>query len=195
TLTLLPPRSQWGRRYVVQAPDDITDSSPLQRFITLVAPASAVGEVRIDGIPVASSQFQPVPGSDLVAANMSQDDRESWVTAPVPIHVGVYGQGVGQTYGYPAAHAPAAGYAATSDDLVLRYSADGVRDSWFGAGGAAIVDHGEYYGSPSNDRVVRAIPFRDQVPVGSAADHAERNQQRVMPSALGNADLFRAGGG
>ncbi|MCL5098587.1 MAG: hypothetical protein M1608_13870, partial [Candidatus Omnitrophica bacterium] len=66
-MVLIPPIGLFGSSYVVQTPTvDFTGN-----FINIMAPAAAVGQVRVDGAVIPAAQFSPIGASGFSGAQVS----------------------------------------------------------------------------------------------------------------------------
>lgn len=70
--------------------------------VTIVAPASAVGSVLLDGALVDPAQFTPIGTTAFSGAQIQVTHGAHRVTASAPIGVHVYGLAQAEGYGYPA---------------------------------------------------------------------------------------------
>jgi hypothetical protein len=191
-LTLLPT-DQWVSRYTAAVPLRLFDPTYLYTLL-VVAPAAAIGDVRVDGQAISPASFLPIGSSGYAGASVVVAPGMHRVTSPQPISVSVQGSGVAESYAFPAA-AAASGGDADADDLVLRYTAAGERDVAFGIGGVVLLDHRSGYDSdlPAFDAAQRAIVDGGEILVGSASTNASSGQSFFVGYRLRAGTIFRNG--
>jgi uncharacterized delta-60 repeat protein len=194
----LPPRSRWSTRQIALLPAFSVwngNAATYRRFLNIVAPQEAVGSVTLDGVPIPAAAFAPVGDGRHAYAQLERGAGVDVVASRVPISVSVYGSSGGEAYAFQAANAPAELDLAQSDDLVLRYRADGLRDPRFGVDGIALLDHAAAYETPlaSFDGAVRALPDAVGMVVGSDSINRASGQSFALDYRLISAELFRDG--
>ena len=96
-MVLIPPYEQFLARYTVSTP---STGFPIN-YINLVAPATAVGKITLDGAPVDSALFRPIGNDGFVGAQVEVDMGSHDLAAPLPFGVTVYGYNTDDSYGYP----------------------------------------------------------------------------------------------
>ncbi|MCB0204052.1 MAG: Ig-like domain-containing protein, partial [Anaerolineae bacterium] len=96
-MMLLPPYEQFLTSYRVATP-----SSGISRnFINVVAPAAAVGSIRINGTVIPSSSFVTIGSTGYKGASVSIALGTHTLTGSMPFGVTVYGFDNYDSYGYP----------------------------------------------------------------------------------------------
>jgi uncharacterized delta-60 repeat protein len=186
------PREQWQARWtasVVRRPDE----AEIAYWLTIIAPATAVGDIRVDGVAASPASFVVI-GDGLVGAHVSVQPGTYRVSAPVPISVSVIGNGSLEAYGYPAGGSPS-GVDADGDDLLVRYRPDGARDLSFGAAGLVYIDHRAGFGTalPSFDIARIGLVDGGELLVASASTNGASGQQLFVAYRLGAGSVFRDG--
>ena len=185
------PTDQWAARFDAVVPDLDPD---YQHFLGIVAPTSAVSRIRINGqlLPVAS--FTAIPGTTYSGANAPRTPGLHRVTSTQPITVSVYGFDSSESYGFPAAMAPD-GEGENSNDVIVRYNANGSRDATFGNQGMVLIDHAVAFGSsfPSFDKAKRAIVDGGGILVGGMSINASSEQSFFASYRIEGGQLFRDG--
>lgn len=83
-------------------PDDIVRPPIANHYLAIVIPAAAAGSLTLDGVPVDTSGFGPVPESDHVAGNLDILPGTYQLEANDQFGVTVYGFGFQESYGYYA---------------------------------------------------------------------------------------------
>ena len=192
TMLTVLPTSQWVSRYNAVVPQMV---GVHDHFLQIVAPVSAINDVRIDGQSVAAASFAAIPGGTHVAARVPTTPGTHHVIAPQPIAVSVYGfRDNAEAYSFPAV-AAAAGEGANSDDLIVRYQPNGTRDSLFGDGGVALFDHSAAYGTalPAFDSACRALVDGGGILVGTASINPLTHQSFMLSYRIEGGALFRDG--
>lgn len=110
-MLIIPPKEQFQDFYRfinVQAYDfNHPNGVYEQQYVSVVAPTTAVSTVKLDGKPVNTSKFKPIPGSNysyawLGGANGADSvtDGAHTIEADEPIGIYVYGYGEANSYGY-----------------------------------------------------------------------------------------------
>ena len=187
----VPPTEQWAARFDAVVP--LLDAS-YQHYLGIVAPTSAVGQIRINGqlLPVAS--FSAIPGTSYSGANVLRTPGLHRVTSTQPIAVSVYGFRGSESYGFTAPMA-ADGEGADSNDVIVRYNANGSRDSSFGNQGMVLIDHAVAFGSsfPSFDKAKRAIVDDGGILVGGMSINAGSEQRFFASYRIEGGQLFKNG--
>jgi hypothetical protein len=165
-----------------------------QHYLGIVAPTSALSQIRINGqlVPVAS--FAAIPGTPYSGANVLRTPGLHRVTSTEPIAVSVYGFRGSESYGFTAPMAPD-GEGADSNDVIVRYNADGSRDTRFGDQGMVLIDHAVAFGSsfPSFDKAKRAIVDGGGILVGGMAINAGSEQRFFASYRIEGGQIFRGG--
>ncbi|MES1242912.1 MAG: prenyltransferase/squalene oxidase repeat-containing protein [Acidobacteriota bacterium] len=72
-----------------------------QHFLTLIAPATAVGSVQLDGTPVAPAQFTPIGSSGFSSALLPLGEGSHTTSSPQPHGITVEGLNSFDSYIYP----------------------------------------------------------------------------------------------
>lgn len=187
----VPPTDQWAARFDAVVPQL---NASYQHFLGIVAPTSAVGQIRINGqlVPVAS--FTAIPGTPYSGANVLRAPGLQRVTATQPIAVSVYGFRDSESYGFTAPLA-ADGEGENSNDVIVRYNPNGTRDTSFGTQGMVLVDHAVAFGSsfPSFDKARRAIVDGGSILVGGMSINASSEQRFFASYRIEGGQLFRDG--
>lgn len=119
TMILVPPSDRFLDRYTV-----VTPRGFLHDFINVVAPASAVGGITLDGALIPASRFTAIGTSGFAGAQLAVGPGTHDLSAAVPFGVLVYGSAVADAYGYAGgltlpAFAGGGGTAATVTRIVL----------------------------------------------------------------------------
>jgi hypothetical protein len=186
------PREQWQARWTASVARREFEGNIIYT-LTIIAPASAIGDIRVDGVGVSPGSFTVI-GDGLVGAHVAVPPGTYRVTAPVPISVSVIGTGGAEAYGYPAGGSPS-GLDFDGDDLVARYRADGARDPSFGTAGIAFIDHRAGFGSvlPSFDIARTALVEGGEVLVASASTNGASGQRLFVAYRLRAGAIFRDG--
>jgi hypothetical protein len=94
---VVPPFEQFGKSYTVSTPQ----SGFAQNFINVVAPASAVGAITLDGSPIPAGLFTPIGASGFFGAQVPVALGSHQLDGPDPYGVSVYGFDTADSYGYP----------------------------------------------------------------------------------------------
>lgn len=95
---LIMPTSRFASSYVVPTgPGDEQIN-----YLNVVAPTTAIGTVKIDGVAVPPASFTAIGTSGYSGAQRAVSLGEHRVTAAVPIGAWMYGFDGGEAYGYPA---------------------------------------------------------------------------------------------
>ena len=143
------PTDQWAARFDAVVPEL---NANYQHFLGIVAPTSAVSRIRINGQLIPAASFTVIPGTPYSGANVPRTPGLHRVTSTQPIAVSVYGFRSSESYGFIAPMA-ADGEGEDSNDVIVRYNANGSRDNSFGNQGMVLIDHAVAFGSsfPSFD--------------------------------------------
>ena len=200
-LVNVPPVSAWNTHYLALIPDKpvAATTSDFTRYLHIVAPQSAVGQITLNDVLVGVTEFVPIGTSGHAFARLPRLPGTHRVAAPEPISVAIHAHGFAESYAYPAAAMPPSGVPAAppvlADDAIVRYRPDGARDAHFGHNGIARIDHTAHYDAsqPSVDGVLRLVFHRDHLMVGSDSRNADSGQSLLMSYRLRAADLFRDG--
>lgn len=96
-MMLLPPYEQFLTEYRVATPS----SGIARNFINVVAPAAAVGSIRINGTAIPASSFVSIGSSGFKGASVSVALGTHTLTGSMPFGVSVYGFDNYDSYGYP----------------------------------------------------------------------------------------------
>ena len=196
-LTLAPP-SQWLQRYHAAVP--VMSNGNYEHYFNIVAPASQIDKVLINGVALPTAAFTAVGSSGYFAASVATAAGSYVVEASLPISVSVYGFLIdgSESYGYPAAGAPLDDpqsplSSQSSDDLILRFTAAGLADPQFGENGAVRLDHAAGYNTdlPSFDSGVRAFYDPAGIIVGSASRNTNADQSLFLSYRLVQDGIFR----
>ncbi|MBI3260091.1 MAG: IgGFc-binding protein [Ignavibacteriae bacterium] len=110
-MLIIPPKEQFQNFYRcinVQANDiEHPDKVYLEQYISVVAPNTTLSTVKLDGNPVDSTKFLPIPGSNYSYAILGGANGADGVTdgthtieAIEKIGIYVYGYGLANSYGY-----------------------------------------------------------------------------------------------
>ena len=94
---LVPPFEQYLNSYTVTTPA----SGFAQNFINVVVPTAELATFRLDGSPVAASQFSPIAGSSFSGAQLAVGLGSHTLAARLPFGSFVYGFDSFDSYGYP----------------------------------------------------------------------------------------------
>ena len=185
------PTEQWAARFDAVVPQ--LDAA-VQHFLGIVAPTSAVSQIRINGQLLPPGSFTAIPGTPYSGANISRTPGLHRVTSTQPIAVSVYGFRDSEGYGFTAPMA-ADGEGADSNDVIVRYNANGSRDTSFGTQGMVLVDHAVAFGSssPSFDKAKRAIVDGGGILVGGMSINASSEQSFFASYRIEGGQLFRGG--
>lgn len=97
-MMLIPPYEQFLSRYTIATPA----SGFAGHYVNVVAPASAVGQVEVDGNAVPASEFVAIGDSGFSGAQVPIATGSHTLTGPTQIGAFVYGFGSYDSYGYPA---------------------------------------------------------------------------------------------
>ncbi|HXG48677.1 MAG TPA: GEVED domain-containing protein, partial [Methylomirabilota bacterium] len=96
-MVIVPPTTMYSTNHMIcTAPEDFT-----AHYLNIVAPAAAVGGVRVDGVIVPAAQFSPIAASGYSGARVAIAAGVHQVTAPLPVSVTVYGWAEYDSYGWP----------------------------------------------------------------------------------------------
>jgi len=106
----------------------------------------------------------------------------------------VYGFRGSESYGFIAPMA-ADGEGQDSNDVIVRYNANGSRDNSFGNQGMVLIDHAAAFGSsfPSFDKAKRAIVDGGGILVGGMSINATSEQSFFASYRIEGGQLFRSG--
>jgi hypothetical protein len=96
-MMLIPPYEQFLTGYIISAPQQGFSLN----FINVVAPAQAVGSVRLDGQLISASAFTPIGSSGFSGAQLAVSPGSHSLTGPLPFGVHSYGFDSYDSYGYP----------------------------------------------------------------------------------------------
>lgn len=100
----VPPAGQYLQEYVVAAPD--VDAVPaMTAYLNLVAPTASIGQVHVDGDPVAAGDFVAVAGSDFSVAQLEVPAGQHSISSPEPVGVNVYELGQYDGFGFTGGQA------------------------------------------------------------------------------------------
>ena len=111
SMMLIPPIEQFLADYTVITPDNVAvfNSNPLIQFgpfpinyINLVAPATDVGAITVDGQAVPVDQFTPIGTSSFYGAQVHVNAGAHNLSGPAAFGAFVYGFASFDAYGYPA---------------------------------------------------------------------------------------------
>ena len=96
---LIPSAAQFIKSYTFATPS----SGFPTNFANIVALTTdvAASAVRLDGSPLAETEFTPLPGSNFSAAQVSISVGTHTLSAPNPLGLYVYGYESFDSYGYP----------------------------------------------------------------------------------------------
>ena len=97
-MIVLPSLQQFQKEYTVSTRIDRNDVS----FLSLVVPNLVVGDVFLDGVPIDTSEFTPVPGTDYSVAALDVEDGSYHLNSPLPFGATIYGYSYDESYGYVA---------------------------------------------------------------------------------------------
>ena len=92
----IPPFEQYLSGYTVSTPAEGFDPN----YINIVAPNSAVGSVKVDGVAVPATGFTAIGSSGFSGAQFKVDLGSHTVSSPQPVGVHSYGFGSFDSYGY-----------------------------------------------------------------------------------------------
>jgi hypothetical protein len=95
------PVSLYSDRYVAITADDGTQFP--NNYLNLVVPATTVGEVLLDGIPVPAGAFAPIGTGDYSGAALGILPGAHRLRGPEPFGAWLYGFNTVASYGHPAA--------------------------------------------------------------------------------------------
>lgn len=187
----VPPTDQWAARFDAVVPQL---NASYQHFLGIVAPTSAVGQIRINGQVVPAASFTAIAGTPYSGANVLRSPGLQRVTSTQPIAVSVYGFRDSESYGFTAPMA-ADGEGENSNDVIVRYNANGSRDNSFGNQGMVLIDHAVAFGSsfPSFDKAKRAIVDGGGILVGGMSINASSEQSFLASYRIEGGQLFRGG--
>jgi IgGFc binding protein/Bacterial Ig-like domain (group 1) len=103
-MMLIPPFEQFLSSYTVATLPDFDN------YINVVAPAGAVGAIKLDGTTIPSGNFAPIGSSGFSGAQLLVDSGSHTLVGPLPFGTFVYGFADFDSYGYPggASYAPVA---------------------------------------------------------------------------------------
>lgn len=185
------PTDQWAARFDAVVPEL---NANYQHFLGIVAPTSAVNRIRINGQLVPAASFTAIPGTPYSGANVPRTPGLHRVTSTAPIAVSVYGFRGSESYGFTAPMA-VDGEGEDSNDVIVRYNANGSRDATFGDQGMVLVDHAVAFGSsfPSFDKARRAIVDGGGILVGGMSINASSEQSFFASYRIEGGQLFRGG--
>jgi uncharacterized delta-60 repeat protein len=190
-MVMVTPRSQWRHRLVAM----VLERDPSPRYdLVIVSPASAIGTVKVNGVPVPPASFTQVGSSDVMRAYVSTQPGLQRITAGQPVAAYVVIQSLLESIAFPAAADPS-GDGLDTDDFMLRFRADGSRDPGFGIDGAVAIDHGTAFGSPtpSLDSVRGLLVDSSSIIVGTDAINTNSDQSLPTAYRIKAAGVFRDG--
>ncbi|MEO1496632.1 MAG: RHS repeat-associated core domain-containing protein [Planctomycetota bacterium] len=112
-MALVPPFEQFTNSYTVTTPAQ----GIANNFINVVAPTSAVGSIRLDGVAIADDQFTAIAGTDFSAAQVPVTVGTHTLDSVLNFGVLIYGFDQADSYGYLGGQAfsPAASQSFTYD--------------------------------------------------------------------------------
>lgn len=111
-MMLVPPAEQFMRSYRfvnIQAYTYgrdffgrivVTDTVYKEQFLNIVIPATSVGSVLLDGIPIATNAFGPIGSTKYMYARLAMKDGVHSISADTLFGIYVYGYGRANSYGY-----------------------------------------------------------------------------------------------
>jgi hypothetical protein len=107
-MLLVPTVEQYDRTYRfvnAEVTDRIANVPPSgivfsEHFVTVVAPTNSLGSLRLDGQPIATSNFQAISGSAYSFANLSVRGGVHTALGDSAFAIYVYGYGLMNSYGY-----------------------------------------------------------------------------------------------
>ncbi len=114
-MAIVPPVEQFISTYNIATPIDLYSLD----FVNIIAPASAIGSIRLDGSPVDTNLFVTLPDSDFMGATISVSDGQHNLTGDEAFGVYVYGFNEFESYGYIGGMALAENTAVTSVNVSL----------------------------------------------------------------------------
>lgn len=94
-MVIVPPYEQFASSYTIT-----TTHARFTNRVNVVAPASAVGAVTLDGAAIPASSFTPVGATGFSAAQVAINPGTHNLAAPAPFGVTVYGFAKDDAYGY-----------------------------------------------------------------------------------------------
>ena len=118
-MMLIPPYEQFGADYTISTPAEGFATN----YVNVVAPAAAVGDVILNGAPIAPTLFQPIGSSGFHGAQVPVTLGVHNLSGPLPFGVFAYGFDSYDSYGYPGGMGMAA--VATVADINITLPAGG----------------------------------------------------------------------
>ena len=96
-MMLIPPFEQFLSSYTLSTPA----SGFAINYVNVVAPASAVGAITLDGAPIAAGSFVPIGTTGFSGAQRSVTAGSHHLAGPAPFGAFIYGFANFDSYGYP----------------------------------------------------------------------------------------------
>lgn len=93
----LPPFEQYLASYTIATPATGFGVN----YVNVVAPATAVGSVKVDGVAIAASSFRAIAGTTFAAAQVPVGVGSHQLQGSAPFGVFSYGFADNESYGYP----------------------------------------------------------------------------------------------
>ena len=94
-MVLILPYEQGFTDSLFVSPDGFTN------YVNITAPTTSVEDVLLDGGPIASDQWQSIPGSGYSGVSVPIEAGNHRISSPVPLQTIVYGFVKWDAYGYP----------------------------------------------------------------------------------------------
>ncbi|MEW6127269.1 MAG: PKD domain-containing protein, partial [Acidobacteriota bacterium] len=100
SMTLLIPATHWLKRYTFKGQQ--LGSNTTTNYVNLVVPTSAVGQIILDGSPIASANFTAIGNTGYSGATITVSQPAHSLVAPVEFGATVYGFAQTDAYSHPA---------------------------------------------------------------------------------------------
>lgn len=95
-MMLIPPFQQYQSAYTFATPD-----TGFTNHVSVIAPTSEVGKVKLDGANIPAEKFAAIGDSGFSGAQLDIDAGTHSIAADLPIGIFVYGFASADSYGYP----------------------------------------------------------------------------------------------
>ena len=95
SMSYLTPFEQFLNSYTFASPPDLAIAN-----LNIVAPLAAVGNIQLDGVTIASSEFREIAGSSWRSAQLVISTGTHRISAPQAFGIEVYGAGSFDSYAY-----------------------------------------------------------------------------------------------
>jgi len=95
-MALVPAVTQYDNKHIINTPSGFTD------YINVIAPTSAINDIKLDGVDIDSNEFIAVSGTTYSAAQIQISSGSHTITSDEKIGLLGYGYASYDSYGYPS---------------------------------------------------------------------------------------------